>query len=147
MELFVSFYQQYGASHDLFAKAEASLNQVIALNKQIADASVKAGAALITRAITRPIIAAVEAAGAGEQGRGFAVVATEVRNLAQRSSQAAKEIKTLIGESVEAVDAGGKLAASWWQKLAAPWPRSAWPRRSKARASTRSTRPSVRWTR
>lgn len=53
--------------------------------------------------------AAVEAARAGEQGRGFAVVATEVRNLAQRSSIAAKEIKSLIGESVDRVDIGGKL--------------------------------------
>jgi methyl-accepting chemotaxis protein len=53
--------------------------------------------------------AAVEAARAGEQGRGFAVVATEVRSLAQRSSAAAKEIKTLIGASVEQVDAGAKL--------------------------------------
>ena len=55
--------------------------------------------------------AAVEAARAGEQGRGFAVVATEVRNLAHRSAEAAKEIKGLIGESNTRVDEGAKLVS------------------------------------
>jgi methyl-accepting chemotaxis protein len=56
--------------------------------------------------------AAVEAARAGEQGRGFAVVASEVRSLAGRSADAAKEIKSLIGASVERVEAGSRLVAN-----------------------------------
>jgi len=62
--------------------------------------------------------AAVEAARAGEQGRGFAVVAGEVRSLAQRSAQAAREIKTLISDSVERVETGSRLVNDAGQTMA-----------------------------
>jgi methyl-accepting chemotaxis protein len=61
--------------------------------------------------------AAVEAARAGEQGRGFAVVASEVRSLAQRSADAAREIKTLIGASTERVESGTRLVADAGQTM------------------------------
>ena len=76
--------------------------------KKVADIiSVIEGIAFQTNILA--LNAAVEAARAGERGRGFAVVAVEVRNLAQRSGTAAKEIKDLIGESVASVERGGKL--------------------------------------
>ncbi len=85
-----------------------TMGSIKASSRKIADIiSVIDGISFQTNILA--LNAAVEAARAGEQGRGFAVVATEVRNLAQRSASAAKEIKALIDDSVQQVDQGSKL--------------------------------------
>jgi methyl-accepting chemotaxis protein len=86
----------------------STMQRISGSSKKIADIiGVIDGIAFQTNILA--LNAAVEAARAGEQGRGFAVVAAEVRTLAQRSAQAAKEIASLIGDSVQTVDAGSRL--------------------------------------
>ena len=105
------------------SKGGEVMDEVIATMSQINDASRKIsdiigvidGIAFQTNILA--LNAAVEAARAGEQGRGFAVVASEVRSLAGRSAEAAKEIKTLIGNSVDKVEAGGKLVDAAGQTM------------------------------
>ena len=92
------------------AQAVSSMHEISASSRKIGDIiGLIDSIAFQTNILA--LNAAVEAARAGEQGRGFAVVASEVRSLAQRSAEAAKEIKGLIGSSVERVEDGSRLVS------------------------------------
>ena len=93
---------------DVVGRVVTTMDEINSSSKQISDIiGVIDGIAFQTNILA--LNAAVEAARAGEQGRGFAVVAGEVRSLAQRSAEAARQIKGLIGSSVERVAAGSRL--------------------------------------
>ena len=93
---------------EVVAQVVTTMDEINASSRRIADITgVIDGIAFQTNILA--LNAAVEAARAGEQGRGFAVVATEVRSLAQRSAESAREIKALIGASVDKVEAGARL--------------------------------------
>ena len=106
-QLAISSSDVAGQGGEVVGKVVTTMDSINASSRKIEDIiSVIDGIAFQTNILA--LNAAVEAARAGEQGRGFAVVAGEVRNLAQRSAAAAKEIKTLIGHSVEQVESGSK---------------------------------------
>ncbi len=130
---------------DAIAKSAQQISQIIGVIDEIA---------FQTNLLA--LNAGVEAARAGDAGRGFAVVASEVRALAQRSAEAAKEIKGLISASTAQVDHGVKLVAETGNRWSGSWPGDRDQRRRRryrrrraeqATALRKSTPRSIRWTR